>query len=294
MRGEEEFGKMLDKMLVDPVDILLSPATAGQYLTYSSQMQVFGFNFNHSDCIDFFEMGSILSKVNVGSIPLFQCFRRFDHKIWFIIFISIVILSFISSTKSMSSDNFYEYFWNYFILLFEISLQKFVAKGNQQKVLLGVWLLSTFILVINFNVYLLDTMVVPTPVHKINNLEELADSKLTVIAREDSSLVTFAKYVDSDLAKSIMPRLRVYSDFGEIKSELFNGLKNGSLAYVNQRLVMIFIALTFNDIEKSRRNGEKEIIDLWHISDDNGGLEPYFLFLKNNMDLSMMGQLNHM
>src|SRR5258708_17700014 len=84
------------------VDMLLAPATASQYLSYSSKLEIVNFYFNYTDCIDYFEVGSILSRINAGTPTLFAYFQCYKSGVWGIIFATILTLSIVSSLNYLS------------------------------------------------------------------------------------------------------------------------------------------------------------------------------------------------
>jgi len=55
----------------------------------------------------------------------------------------------------------------------------------------------------------------------------------------------------------------------------------------------MFDALVLSDTETIDAN-ERKLIDLLHVSEDGGGLEPYFLPINNASDLWIMNGLNKM
>ena len=140
------------------------------------------------------------------------------------------------------------------------------------------WILSAFLLNIEFNAFFLDEMVSPTPVTKIDSIDELFKSNMVIMARDDSSFLSYLTAIKSPMKN----RVKDYNNFPKIQGQLFEGLRNGSLAHVNHKYIMIFILLIMKEyyVEKSYDNYE-EILDQLHISKEDGGSEPYFINLFN-------------
>ena len=268
----------MGNLMEERVDLLLSPTTASQYIKYKNGLKLLNIDFRQTKSIGFFEIASILSKTSPGSQQVFKFFKCFTFNVWISIFLSIVISSLISSLNSFPVL-FYKNLWNYVLLLYSKSSQKFLF-NFKNKLILSFWLLSALILSIQFTAYLLDYMVIAIPVNKIDNLEQLVKSNKRIIARDDSALLVYAEKVETQLAKDIRPLIDPYTDFSAIKQNYIKQMKSGSHVYINQRLVLLFDAINCLENEFIDRNGQK-LLDLLHISEDSGGLEPYFMHLYN-------------
>ena len=133
------------------------------------------------------------------------------------------------------------------------------------------------------------------PVLKIDSLEQLAQRKdLKILVRSDSSLFKYASDVNSELARAIDKQLDPYSDYNGpgFREKLATGLRNGSFVYVNTRLTVIFGIMNLSDFHK--KLGEEPLIDILHISEEDGGLEPYFAFFNAESDPWILNTLNKM
>ena len=116
---------------------------------------------------------------------------------------------------------------------------------------------------------------------------------MKILVRADNSLTKFAEKVDSQLAKAISKQMITYIDKLDKQSfiNLLKGLRNWSLAYViNSRLTLIFRIWSMSQY-KSDPN-EEPLIDLVHISEDDGGLEPYFVFFNAESDEWISNAMN--
>ena len=177
--------------------------------------------------------------------------------------------------------------WNYSIHLLGKSTTKInKIPGNLLMNLKATWLLSAFMINILFNVYFLEEMVLPTPLTKIDSIDDLFKSNMVILARLDSALYTYLDSIQSPLIN----RIESYRNFESINEKLFHGLRTGSMAYVNQKFILIYSILVMNDmVKQQQRNGynlynDNEITSMLHISKDDGGTEPYYLIINENLD----------
>ena len=130
-------------------------------------------------------------------------------------------------------------------------------------------------------------MVRAQPVNKIDSLEQLAKSKLKIIAREDSALAEFAHLKEIELAHLIQPLLELYPFYDSVEERTIR-LRAGTHIYVNQRLVLMFAAIAMSLLEGIGLN----LMEILHVSEDDGGLEPYFIFVNHETDKSVLFKLN--
>ena len=268
-------------------DIILAPVSTSQFLLYNSRFDFFGIDYVISNSIGFLDISSILSKMKVQTRPLFQSFRCFDHNIWSFILISIILISLLSSFKNFNITIFVKNVWKYSINLLGKSTTKInKTQGYLLINLKATWLLSAFMINILFNAFFLEEMVSPTPVTKIDSIDDLFKSDMVILARLDSALYTYLDSIQSPLIN----RIESYRNFESINEKLLHGLRSGSLAFVNQKFILIYSILVINDMVKQQRgNGYNlykvnEISSMLHISKDDGGTEPYYLIINGNMD----------
>ena len=187
-----------------------------------------------------------------------------------------------------------EYFWNYSILLYQKSFQYFILKSESKYSLSYVWVISAFFLSILFGGYLLDNMVKVQPVNKINSINDIADNKKRIIAIQNNALVKYANRGETELAQKLSALLATdldyyYSNLGDISESL----KQGSHVMLNQRLVLIFNALRMSELETNIKDQE-QFIDSLHISKEDGGLEPYFIFINVESNRKISPLVNKM
>ena len=276
-------------------DMSLAPVTTSQFLLFNSRLNFFGINNVISKFIGFSDVSSILSKIKIENRPLFQSFRCFQYDIWSLILASIILLSIISSFKNFTITMFRKNVWNYSANLLGKSTTKIIkAPGNSLINLAGAWLLSAFLINILFNVSFLEEMVSPKPVTKIDSIDDLFKSDMVVLARDDSVLYTYLDSIQSPLIK----RIESYTNYETINEKLFDGLRTGSLAYVTQKAVLIYSILKLNDkIKLERRvysDEDIELISMLHISKDDGGTEPYYFIINENMDNEIQANISIM
>ena len=258
-------------------DILLSPCITSQFFKYRENLKWFNVDFAISNYIDFTET-SILSKNRLKSRPLFQCFRCFDTNIWALILISILLLSLLSSFRNMSVHTLYENVWNYSITLLRIDIQNFINISiKKSNVTIYAWLIPALFLNTIFVSYFFDDMILPTPITKIDTIDDLFDSDMRIYARSDSALYTYLTSIESP----VVYRFDTYQNVPSLE-KLFYGLRTGSLAYVNHKFPQIFYVLDI--ISMFNLESDKDFIDSLHFSKENGGSEPFFLPINGDMD----------
>ena len=185
--------------------------------------------------------------------------------------------------------------WNYSANLLGKSTTKIIkAPGNSLINLAGSWLISAFMINILFNVSFLEEMVSPKPVTKIDSIDDLFKSDMVVLARDDSVLFTYLDSIQSPLIK----RIESYTNYESINEKLLHELRTGSLAYVTQKAVLIYSILKLNDkIKLERRvysDEDRELISMLHISKDDGGTEPYYFIINENMDNEIQANISIM
>ena len=137
-------------------------------------------------------------------------------------------------------------------------------------------------------------MVSPTPIIKIDTIDDLFDSDMRIVARYDSALYTYLESIDSPLVDRFDP-----CDNFPPNDQLIDELIAGSLAYVNHKYLLIFDAMEVNAMYKELNvndilNDGNDIIDWLHISKDDGGSEPYFMLINGDMDEQINNQLTFM
>ena len=290
------YEEILRRAITKTTDILLSPATTSQFFFYHNNLKKFGVNLGRTNYIDFFEMSSILSKNKLESRPLFECFRCFDVNIWTLIMTSILAFSLLSWSRQPSFYNLYQNVWNYSISLLNVNIQNFPKTLiDKSKIKLGAWLFLAFLLNTTFVSYFFDYLILPTPITKIDTIEQLFDSDMRIVARKDCALY---QYLLSSKSEQI-DRVDLYTDYSIIKDKLFVGLRTGSHAYVNHKYILVFVALDFNSMYKRLKlddisNQGKDLINCLHISKDGGVFEPYYMLTNGDLDTDINNDLTDM
>ena len=123
-------------------------------------------------------------------------------------------------------------------------------------------------------------MVSTVPVIRIITLEELSERQdMKIVVRDDSSLVVYAnksKPLDAALAQQLEP----YADFRveNIGPKLINGLRDGSIAYISDGLLVICSLIELSETHN-------ESFDSVFISRgyENSGFEPYFIIMNKEI-----------
>ena len=296
MRSQpKSMGDMVENALVDGIDIMLVPVTTSDYLEYSKKFAMFDLTFQHSVVIDFFEMSTFVSKIHYGTSPLFQFMETFQLSVWSFILFLILILSIISSVQKREESKIIDYYFNYFTLMFSKTMQHLFLKFNS-KMILCIWMLSANYLALIFTAYFFDYMIRAPPVIKIDNLLQLAKREdVSLITRIDTTLVASINFDQSEMAQIIKEKMITY-DFSEWKGllkEIGSGLRNGSLAFSDVQLTIILCLIEFMGVEELGEN-EPKLTDMLHISEETGGLEPYFVSINDSVEKWLFIGFNEM
>ncbi|CAG2104431.1 unnamed protein product [Medioppia subpectinata] len=278
MAKTESIEEMILGVMEKKTNILMTPLVASEYIEYSTQLREFDFYFRHSDCIDYYEMAAFVSLSTIGDGRThFTYFRCFSPGVWLCAVLSIWVLSLVSSRNICHESH--TFFWHYFTIMFIKSMPLFIQRSNQ-RFIISVWLVSALVLSTCFTTYLLDHMSSAAPVMTIDTLDALSRRPdMKIVVRNESSLAQYSRLYDTELAANIRQNLRPYMDYEEVRDELIVGLRNGSMAYANARLTIIFDLMQMTRLDTSPEANRTKLIDVMHIADDSEGLEPYFLFV---------------
>jgi len=270
---------MLDQIYREGTDILLAPLLPTQFMRYNSMLNPLGISFNLTNYIDFLETNNIVAKTWRGAIPLFTYIHTFSLVTWMFIILCILIISFISTHKISKNFNIITVFiWHYFTLMFSKSIQSFLL-NQKLRLLLGIWLIVSLFISTLFTAVLLDHMVRPVPVLYIDSIEQLAQrTDIQVVARSDGPLVEYINSINTSASKEIDDKLIKYVNFEDIRHLVMSGLRNGSIAFVNNRLTLIYCLQETAYFAEMNHMYGTPLIDLVHISRSNWH-RPYFTFV---------------
>ena len=130
-------------------------------------------------------------------------------------------------------------------------------------------------------------MILPTPITKIDTIDDLFDSDMRILSRHDSALYTYLELIGSPFVN----RFDTYKDVIS-KEVTFDGLRTGSLAYIYHKYILIFQALELNAMFNILN--DEEFMDSLHISKDDGGSEPFFIVVTGDLDKDIIGDFNIM
>ena len=275
------------------MDILLVPTVSAQYLDYSRKMAALGLEFNHSDCIEYFEGDAIAARTYQGTFTMFNYFSVFQNSVWFLTFLSITTLSLISSIDyklGLNNRLLKQYFFNYSTLLLSKPIEKTLSKRTS-KMVLFVLLFSNFVLSVQFSTRLMDYLIRGVPIIRIDTLEQLSQNKdMKIVIRSDDSLTAYILQKGTPLAEALSRQLMPYKDYSDIRPQLTEGLRNGSLVTINKRLAQIFNVLDLSEGEAIQR-GVQKLVEVIHISEQSGVFEPYFTFVKTEWVLKPFNRM---
>ena len=273
MRSKLTRDEFIDAFISGEFHLVIQPSTGTQYSQYKMGMANFGIQLGHSKVIDFYQQNTIASMSYPGSDQMFSYFKCFTIEVWVFTLLSIILISLIQPGK-VTMLKFFANIWTYFSALISAPVKKI-----ESKILFYFWVISALFVGKYFTAFLLDFMVSSIPPVTIKTLEDLSlRSDLKIYVRGDSSLAHFAKTDDSFLAKALKTKIIPYFNYRSegVPKKLALGLNNGSSAYIQDRLILIF---TMIDIVRD----ENVSFDSIHISSDSATFEPFYIFL--NLDM---------
>ena len=157
------------------------------------------------------------------------------------------------------------------------------------KVIVCIWLMASLVISIEFTSYLMDKLIRSLPSANIDTIEELFHQEnLKTVVRSDGPLATYASRIGDKAIDQLIP----YEEYGNVVNDLGSGLMNGSLAYANNRLTLIFDLIELNEMNERLEENGPQLIDMIHISEGSLGFEPYFAFLNSESDSWIASALN--
>ena len=99
----------------------------------------------------------------------------------------------------------------------------------------------------------------------------------------------------NELAKNTKDKhdLYVFKEWGNFSRNLGAQLRNGTRAFSEYRLSLIYTMDILMKYETLGPNDPK-LTDLLHISEESGGLEPYFIFINDKSEQWITDDINNM
>ena len=281
---------MIEKLIVEGVDIILASAYSSQLFAYRDLTDSIGLDITLSDNVDYFESNTIAAKETLGSVPIFAYFKCFTIPVWISILFSMLSLALISKlmTNNQKFKSFGTYVWNYSIILMAGSMAKPFLKAAPH-LILSLWLVSALILSNLFNAFIMDFMVTTVPIIRIKTLEELSERKdMKIVVRVDHFLTTYTQG-QSKLARDLARQLEPYDDFYEekIDEKLIKGLTQGTVAYITDGLLMIFTLIGLSQTH------DMSFKSIFISRGSSSEMEPYFLIINKGMPSWAIETLNN-
>ena len=275
---------MGEQIFSEGYEIIWSSAKIEQYFLYGKIIAIFGFKVSYSRSVGIMNPNTIVTKMLPGKAPEFIYFQCFSTLTWMLILMTIILMSIFHLMKIRVTSStrmtrpiqsqvkiFLVTMINDICPLLNKALEKSHAEHSSRFVL-GLYLLFSMVISMNFCNYLLDYLQVELPMVKIKNLDDLAKrSDLKIILRGDSSLVALAG--KGELSKISNLQLEPYFNFhsDDIERRLTKGLMEGSIAYIQERFNAVQTLLKINKKNKSFS------LSTLHISTESAGYEPYFI-----------------
>ena len=284
---------VLQRIFIENGELLLAPTIPSSFAAYSSPLFELGYSFRPTITYDYTDSEIILSKIIPGTKPALQFIRCFQSFVWLSIFVSILMNSLINSMSTSSPRKIFAYFWNYFELLFSDSIQS-LLKNKQNKLILGIWMMSACYLAICFTSFMMDHMIQTEPIIKIENIEDLAQrTEITAFARQDGTLAAYFEQNDNDITRMFKGRLKTFEDFNDVFNDVLTGLRNGSSALIHDRILVLFHLIEF----ETKQIGDKNLprlSDTLHISEQFMATNPVFSMFNSETDNEIYEKFNEL
>ena len=294
---------LIDQISREGYEMLWGRIEVQQYLSYGEYIEALGHSVSHSKSVGIMSLNTMVTKILPGKTPEFVYFSCFSTMTWIFIFLSVLFMSIIHVirirvTNTSRTDNsakkhakvIIETIINFLSPLLSRSVEKCLL-NRSNRFNLGIYLIFSMVISINFCNYLLDYLQVELPMVKIKTIEDLAErSEMKIIVRSDSSLAAFASKGESELARTIDKKILPYANNANFKKadQLVSGLMDGSMAYIEEHLDVIQLLTKIN---KVNRNLSLESL---HISTESASFEPYFIIVNPNITMWASMALNQM
>lgn len=216
----------------------------------------------------------MVSRTSQGKVAMFAYFKCFPHLVWALVFLSALTFTVLAmlATRRVNVKSLRDFFWNYTCSLTLKPMESSHIRSVPY-LINGLWLSSALVLTTQFTAYLLDYMIKGIPLDTITTIEELSKrNQIKVVVRGDSLLSKMAAE-SSAIGLALSTHMSTYLDFEseDVDQTIMKGLTDGSVAYVNDRLILFFTLLGLKEKYKFS-------FDSLHISTESSFFEPYFLF----------------
>ena len=132
--------------------------------------------------------------------------------------------------------------------------------------------MAALVLTKEYTTYLLDKLIRSTPSASIDSIEHLVLSDLKIVVKADNPLVSYAERISPQTVDQMI----LYDDYDSVVSSLASGLMNGTIAYVNNRMTLIFDLLRLE-----KQYSKNDLVSSIHLSRESLGFEPYFVFIND-------------
>ena len=272
LKGKASQMEIIANIINEKIDLLLTPVVPKHFLIYTNKMKDFGLEFGHSSIIDYFEAGTVASLKRESSIPILILFKSFPINVWIAIwstFLLLTMFAFIGKRNQITLHNFTNRIFNQFSILVSQPING-VTFIKSCDITILIWLMAALFLTKEYTTYLLDKLIRSTPSASIDSVEHLFLSDLKIVVKADNPLVSYAERVSPQTVEQMI----FYDDYDTVVSSLASGLVNGTIAYVNNRMTLIFDLLRLQE-----QYSQNHLVSSIHLSRGSLGFEPYFVFI---------------
>jgi hypothetical protein len=234
--------------------------------------------------------GHILSALKSGKKIIFEYFQTFDPYLWILILITLLLVSLIMASIRKSSKEFLSNFFLFLsFLLSDVIPKRVLPKELSGKIIFNFWFISSTLLLINFSAYIHGFFVKNIPNDAIDSWDELYINKeYRILTTKYSFLNNFVESNENsgnDMARDFKTRIERIYESKSNQIEILNILENittNSRVFVGQKFQLEAINSEYSRI----RN--KSV----HVSENGGGIAPYFLPLSIEINKELENHLN--
>ncbi len=231
-------------------------------------------------------------------MPLFEYLRCFEVEIYYLILISIIVMSLMISLKKKSIKAFFVNVWQYLSVI--ISEYFSIKPIDRFECSLGaIWLLSCIVLIALYSGHLWDLLVRPQAIDKIDSWDDLYTkpqwNKLNIRTPYFLDMADFALNDESEMAQNFKKRMifinpfKALFDQNIIRTALEEVFSGNEVLAVDTLIVHYYKFSDKFNLFKQFNEGFD-----YHISENGAGLKPYFITICKSLNESLTNHFNHM
>ena len=281
----------------DPPQILLCALSASSFDFFHKIYEDFGLKILYTKILGVEEHSNIAYRKYPGHQVLFPYFQRIQPSFGYLLLFSLFLVSFALTGIKICSCSFFENLFRLFSSIFSPIKPKIIRKWQlYSMIVIGVWLISTFLISVTFRNHILEDMVIVIPNRVIDSWNDLKNRPEVMIRATDSDLIVeYAKKSKDQMAITFWDRLKAYpleAFFNQsFVEQIMSELSSGESALVGGRLSLIY---TLKYMHFSINESDPFFLKRLHVSKTGGEHVPYFAFIIESAGSFLLPGWNHM